>query len=362
MKNKKPTLAQKMYQSIICICSYVIRPRYQFLVSVIFTLFLFGVFHAAYKNKVIFEKHPVIYPITDKDTHYAHAAKVEMGFHINDFSVFNMQENEFIFDAKVWFLFDKDQISLDVVEKFDFTRGTISQQRLEETKMIEGKFFAQYDIQVEFKADLNQKYFPFDDHRIYIELINTVATPEEVLFYTDLSSFVISRNLLIIGWHPTDHALEVGINKSVLDRFDAEKSSTHPSVLFSVDFTRDGIQNILLVFLPLFLMVFIGLFSLGLDPKISYSSMFNLALTAVTGLMGYRFVLQSLMPRVSYFLLSDCFFLLLLGVSFFVFCASLMIAKVGKVTDTVIIYRGVVFIASYIVLIALSCYFLFYWA
>ena len=302
-----------------------------------------------------------MYSIDEHDKSYARAARVEVGFHIDDFSVFNIRENDFTFNAKVWFLFDKSMVSLEDVEKFAFTRGNITHQTLEETKVINGKFFAQYGVKVAFKADLNQKYFPFDDHRIYIELINTHATPEEIIFSTDTSSFLIPKELVLIGWHPVGRQVETGFNKSILDRFDSQKNSTHPSALFSIDFSRAGVQNIFLIFLPLFLMIFISFFALSLNPEVSRSSMFNLALTAVTGLMGYRFVLQGLMPRVSYFLLSDCFFLLLLGVAFFVFCASLMIVKTGKLTNSILVLRGSVFIMSYLILIFFSIYFLFYW-
>ena len=192
-------------------------------------------------------------------------------------------------------------------------------------------------------------------------MTNKYVTPEELIFSSSLSSFLISANVLIIGWKPVDRSVESGFTVSVLDKFDQNKDVSHPKMLFAIDFKRIGIQDIFLIFLPLCLMVFIGLFSFSLDPPKMTARIFTLTLTSITGLMGYRFVLQSLTPQVGYLLLSDCIFLLFLGVIFLIFCTCLIIVKYDKMSPNLIVFRGLIFIFSYMLLLGFTFYFMFFW-
>jgi len=342
----------------------IVKPKCQVVIIAAFVLFLSMVFAYSFSNLNIFENRPLINPIIPQEVKglETSTAQVKVGLHINDFPDFNMRDNVFVFDANIWFLFDPSEVSLETIERFSFSRGNILQKSLPpETKLIDGNYFVQYSLQVKFNADLNHKFFPFDDHRLYIEMTNKYVTPKELAFSSSLSSFLISNNMFLIGWKPVDMFIESGFTTEKLDKFDQSKNVSHPKVLFAIDFRRVGIQGIFLIFLPLCLMVFIGLFSFSLDPPKMEARISTLALTSITGLMGYRFVLQSLTPQVGYLLLSDCLFLLFLAVLFIIFCTGLIIIRKAEMTPGLIVFRGLVFIFSYMLLVTFTCYFLFFW-
>ena len=341
----------------------VVLPKYQIIAMVLVSTILMGLFFYVFNSFSVFEKQPELHAISPKKLRNlaSSATQVQVGLYINDFPEFDVRSNSFVFDGIVWFLFDQSAISLETVEKFSFSRGTILQKSPPDTKFIGGNYFAQYNIRVEFKADLNQKYFPFDDHRLYIEMDNKYVTPEELIFASSLSSFLISDDILIISWRPVDREVETGFDVSVLDKFDPDKNVYHPKILFSIDFKRTGIQDIFLIFLPLCLMVFICLFSLGFDPPEESVRVLTLSLSSITGLITYRFVLQSLTPQVGYFILSDCFFLLFLALCFICFCTGLILIHRGKVTPFLAVLRGLVYLFSNVAIVGFSFYFLFYW-
>jgi len=341
----------------------IVLPRYQVIFVVFLTAILTGLFITSFRQFVAFEVKPEMYPLSPQEleVNAKHSTLVQAGLHINNFSEFDIRTNSFTFGGILWFVFDKSTISIEQIEHFSFSRGTILEKSEPEIKFIDDNCFAQYNIRVQFKADINQKYFPFDDHRLYIELVNKFVSPQELVFDASLTSFLLSDNILIIGWRPIDRAVQTGFGLSVLDTADPAKNVYHPKVLFSIDFRRNGIQDILLIFLPLCLLIFICFFSLGFDPPESSVRILNLSLASITGLITYRFVLQNMTPQVGYFILSDCFFLLFLAFTFIAFCTGLIVIRVDKITPFLIVLRGVVYVCSNIAIVGFTIYFLFYW-
>lgn len=341
----------------------IVKPKYQIIAMGFFSAVLVSLFMYTFNGFIAFEKRPDIKPILPQELKgiSGSSTQVSVGLYINDFPEFNVRENTFVLEGKVWFLFDQAVISLETIGQFSFARGEILSKSDPEIKLIDGNYFAQYNVRVKFKADLNQKYFPLDDHRLYFELENNHVTPKELTFSSSLNSFLLSPDVLVIGWKPIDRFVETGYTETILDRFDPNKNVEHPKVIFAIDFSRVGIQDIFLIFLPLCLMVFISFFSLSLDPPQMSARLFTLALSAITGLMAYRFVLQSIVPQVGYFILSDCFFILFLAVVFLIFCSVLIVVQRNEVTPRIVVFRAAVFLLSYLLLLGFTFYFLFFW-
>ena len=174
--------------------------------------------------------------------------------------------NKFTIDAIIWFEFDPALVSLETVEKFSFDKGDIIKKTTSDTKVIEGKFFAQFNITVRFTTNLLFEMFPLDDHRLYLILTNKFVTPSEVVYQAFISGFTLSEDMFVAGWQSVDHNVFTGYSEARLDESDAKKVVLNPKVVFSIDFKRFGTQRIFLIFLPIFLMFFIGILSFAFDP------------------------------------------------------------------------------------------------
>jgi hypothetical protein len=219
---------------------------------------------------------------------------VVVGLYITDFPEFNVIKNSFIFDGVIWFEFDPALVSIEAISKFSFEKGEMLERSAPDSKSMDGKLFLQYHIRVRFSTNLNFAFFPFDDHRIYIALINRFVSPVEMIYDADLSNFSVAKTVFTAGWLPVDYAVTAGYAHANLNEFDQRKKINYPKVVFSIDFQREGIQGILLIILPLILICFIGLYAFALDPKHNASLMLSLASGSIASMIAYRFVIQQI--------------------------------------------------------------------
>ena len=260
------------------------------------------------------EPSPQIFSVTPKKLRGwgGSAIKVLSGLHITNFPEFEVPKNRFTFGGIIWFEFDPALISLETVEKFSFEKGEILKKVISDTKVIEGRFFVQYDITVKFASNLSYEFFPLDDHRVFLALTNKFVSPSELIYQSYISGFTISKNIFIAGWKIVGRNVVTGYSEAYLDEQDKRKVVFNPKIVYSIDFERSGVQQVFLIFLPLFLMLFVGIFSFTFDATKTPQAVMPLSLTSVAAILSYRFVIQRMSPEVGYFLLSDHIFTLFL--------------------------------------------------
>ena len=61
---------------------------------------------------------------------------------------------------------------------------------------------------------------------------------------------------------------------------------------------------------------------------------FSLAITAITALLGYRFVIERMMPQVGYFTTTDTIYTFLLVFAFFCFLYQLIITRFYSIIES----------------------------
>ncbi len=343
--------------------SYLVRPQWQVLALILTGAIIIVMLHHAMSLFRPFEKRTQLLPVTPKIIQEwgGEPTVVSTGLFITNWHEFNVQDNIFVFDGVVWFQFDPALIALDTIDKFTFEKGEILKKSKPETKLIEGKLFAEYEIRLRFTTNLIHRLFPLDDHRIYIGMINTSVEPSEVIFKVNKGSFGESENVFIPDWKMIDHGVESGYEEQIIDKYDGRKNIRVPKVIYALDFSRSGVSLIMLILLPIFLIFFFGLFSFAFDPTMAITSIIGISTTALTSLVAYRFVIQSMSPKVGYFLLSDIIFMLFLALTFFVFIVGVSVVKTGALQQVIVNVRGILFIVFHIVAIVAWYYLLFYW-
>lgn len=288
--------------------------------------------------------------------------EVSVGLHIINFPIFDIVKNNFVFDGIVWFEFDPALIALETIAKFSFEKGDILKISEPDTKLINGKFFARYNIRVQFTSNLDYKLFPFDDHRLNIVLVNKFVSPSEVMFESYDAGFTMQEGIFIPGWYVVSEGVRTGYAQAQLEVYDPSKMVLNPKVVFEIDFERSGAQQILLIFLPLFLIFFTGLFSFGFDPEKSTNLVWTLASASVASMISYRFVIQNMSPTIGYFTFSDIVFTLFLAFSFAGFLFNIILVYWGKFTGSMATLRGCIFLLFHITFLASWYYLLTYWA
>lgn len=337
----------------------IVSPMYQVGGLVIVTMFVLLLSVIPFYRFVTLEPVPPVFSVTPKQIKEwgGSATEVTVGMSIINFPKFDPVNNDFVVDAIVWFEFDSALVSLETIEKFSFDKGEIINKSISNTKILDDKFFAQYNITVKFTSTLAFQFFPWDDHRIYLTLTNKFVSPSEIIYRSYISGFIISEGAFVAGWKMVGKNVVAGYSESYLDENDAKKVVLNPCVLFSLDFSRSGAQHIFLIFLPLFLMFFLGFFSFAFRDA---ALIFSLSLGSVTAILSYNFVIQGMSPHTGYFLFSDLTFILFLGLATIGFLLNVLVLH-GKSRPFWIVVRGIVYILCLAMLVFVWYYLLYKW-
>ncbi|MFC1854542.1 hypothetical protein ACFLY6_01575 [Candidatus Dependentiae bacterium] len=256
----------------------------------------------------------------------AFTVKVTTGMFIKNFSVFDVVRNRFVADCILWFEYNSDEIMLDTINLFSFDNGRILKKSQADIKIQGRRTIAKYDVRVEFKSLLEYHKFPLEDHRISLILTNNFVTPYEMFFHVDNAFFNTAEGIFIPNWKIRDMNTDSGYASPQLDSRDNAKKVSYPLASFTLNVEKDGIRKVLVIFLPLFLAIFLAIFSF-LTGKANSRGRITLASSAMTALLGYRFVIENMLPAVGYFTTTDSIYILLLALAFSIFVYQILLAR-----------------------------------
>lgn len=236
----------------------LVHPFFQVLVLIFSTIVICYMLNVALSKHRPLEKKTQLLPITPKKLSEwgGDPTDVRTGLFITNWHKFDMRENIFVFDGVLWFQFDPSLISLDTIEKFSFEKGELLKKSAPDTKIIDGQIFAEYEIRLRFTTNLSHQMFPMDDHRIHIAMLNTFVSPSELVFRVDKLSFGLSESVKIPDWTQVDHFVESGYEEQHIDVYDKRKTIRNPKVIYALDYRRSGVNLIMLILLPIFLIFF----------------------------------------------------------------------------------------------------------
>lgn len=278
---------------------------------------------------------------------------VTVGLFIDRFQTFDITNNTFIFSGYVWFKYLAGTIAIGNLEKFYFLQGDVLEQSPPETQLVDQYMLTTFHVKVRFSSILNYRDFPFDGHKIRISLSHNNLSPEEVIFQSSERDMTINTDETQSGWHKIDKTIDTGYLESAIDAYDKRNTQYHPAVTFSIDYERYGIRFILSIFLPLLLIFYVTLFGFSLDE----GSALRNSVGGVTGILGYRFVIDNLSPKVGYFMISDSIFFLLLTLTCFTLILFI-ITVFSKATITVRM-KKIIVISLHLITNVLTAYFFF---
>jgi branched-chain amino acid transport system substrate-binding protein len=335
-------------------------PFFQVVSSILTILIACILFYFKHKKFVSADPPPdLIYLNTLRQSHLVSGVtEVKAGLFIKNFPLFDLTKNNFIMDAVVWFEFDPSLISLPTIAQFSFDRGKIVEKSVPQIKAEGSLLLAKYNIQVQFSTNLDYHLFPFNDHRLYIILINESITPAELVFDVSESAFSWSDKLHTNDWNIVGKAVHSGYAEALLDRADPSKKMSHPKLIFSLDLAQAGLRKALLIFLPIFLILFLGSFALSLHPDQVGNGILGLGGASLTALLAYRFVIEKIMPNVGYSTLTDYFFNTALACNGITFVLILLWVNLYKLA--IFHYMGGLWFLSLPIILLTTTYYLLY--
>lgn len=262
------------------------------------------------------------------------AATMKTGLFIKNFPTFHINKNNFTVDATMWFEFYGSQLSLDVIEKFTFLNARIISKSAPDIKINKDKLLVTYQIVFDVKGNLNYKNFPLASHMLSIVMVNYSIMTNEMVFddFDQANSFVLSPEISGAEWGVHSTNTLPGMIVASLDDHVKDKNVEYPAIGFTTTFIRKSFKDLLVLFMPIFAAALFAWLSLLMNVS-NEIGRFSLAITAITAILGYRFVIEQVSPQVGYFTLLDSFYLVFLALCFFVFVFHLVITAMWYVID-----------------------------
>jgi hypothetical protein len=235
-----------------------IEPKFQLIGMFITSSFLAFFFYGPFIHFNSTNEMPFLHPIvpTKETLGQKSAVEVLVGLHIKNFPTFDVIANDFIADITLWFKFDPALIPLETIEKFSIERGIITEKSEPEINVIGQKLLVRYNMRVQFTSNLDQRAFPFNDHRIYISLTNDNVSPKELIFKSSYTAITTAQKIHAQGWEIIDHGSYAGFTSAKLDTTDEKTTVEHPEVIFFIDFKKAGLRKALAIILPMILIFF----------------------------------------------------------------------------------------------------------
>ncbi len=229
---------------------------------------------------------------------------VKTGIIIQGFPKFDVNHNQFLLNCLVWFRFNRSLISIESIEKFSFLNAISMQKNLLNVSVENDDFILEYQVQLEFYSQLDHKFFPINDHSIYMVLENNQLTSEEVIFDCDNGSVSIGNNLELNDWNVVGTEAQSGYDYIASSLGNYSNPIPYPRVLYTLNIKKVGLRKFAFVILPVILILFISSSALMLG-NFSDNIALLISIGSLTGVLAYRYVLNSMSPNVGYFTLAE---------------------------------------------------------
>jgi hypothetical protein len=270
---------------------------------------------------------------------------IECGFYLKNFIEFNHINNKFVINGTIWF--ESSQEITSVLDKFSVGKSEIIYKSEPVFTDINGKQIVEFDLRLEFPANLTYKYFPLEDHIISFSISNAHLAKKGFALIAKDDNFQISPNLYVDGWKIFQKRVFSGYEKIKIGHDEVFNNR----IVFSVDFLQTSKRLFILIIAPLIICMFLAFMAFSID-FIRFEPLMNLVLSSIAAIIGYRFVIETLSPKVSYFIFSDVFFLLILLFTCVAFFFNAFYReRIAKIVDLVVISIYMLFLFSWFLML-----------
>jgi hypothetical protein len=303
MENTQPEPVGKIHK----IVTFLTNPVTAIIFAAISTVLFAVVALAPVNHYDARERPPELTPfVPSESSQFAQETTlVKTDFYVDDFSTFDVNSNNFVIVAYVWFQFDPNILPPKLVGNFSFEGGTISQKTLIDNTLIDNLIRVKYRVVVNFSSNLDHHRFPLADHRIFLTLTNTSFTSKEVIFQSFLSNFSISSDIDPQGWTLKSRSVNFGTVAAHGEATSAQSETSYPRVVFGFDFKKPGLREAMTIIIPMFLIYLLGLVALIIRGAKDSQTALMLAVGSISGILAYRYVIEAVSPKSGYMLISD---------------------------------------------------------
>lgn len=279
--------------------------NFKILFSTLFIVyFLIGIIFAIALHKTEIVDPPILVtPLAPNAIQNAHNV-VEVSLHINNFTAFEVKENEFISNITLYFSYNKNFEHKEYIDTFTIENATIIDKSTAQHEIqANERVITKYNLNVKSNNIFNFRYFPFDRHNVNFIITNKKAGPDKIIYTTKNVDFEINEPIFTKNWTIYNQSVDYGINQQSIKSYSSR-------AVFSLAIKRSSYKEPLIIFLPLFLIFFIGLLSLTFNVIKQFSTILTLSIGSTSALIFYSRELRLTLPTTGSFTSVEMVYLL----------------------------------------------------
>ncbi len=292
-----------------------VSPFFQVVTFCAASLLLIAIF---YRPFVKFNSYDTVPSLLSYDDLNRSNEPIYTGLTIHYFTESDIINNSISIAATVWFAYNPGKVTREQIDNFSFDEATVEKSQINYTT--QGKFeIASYDVQVHCRMDFDFREYPLDDHRLFFSLKNNALSLDKYHFRLNDKPFILGARASMNNCTAENIHAVAGFVKYDVLLPDGMHEVSSSRVVFSVDCNPIDMRHFLNIFLPLYLIFVLTLFAFSFGHNEHVTDVPGIAAIVVPALFAYRFIIESLSPNVSYFMISDHLFFLYLILSFLSF-------------------------------------------
>lgn len=215
-------------------------------------------------------------------------AEVKAGVYLVNVHKFELSTGSYDIDFYLWFIWSGNRTI-----NYEFMNGRASSIDLIEKR--EG--FLDVRVRGTFLKNLNFRSYPFDRHRLTIEIEDKSLPIDDLIFIPDEEESGIDPEINIAGWSIEDWKVEV-------DKHDYPGNLTYSRLVFSFTIGRSTLSSFLKSVVPISIITCIAMLAFFISPS-NYGQRISLGVTTLMAAVANHLALTSQIPPIGYLTLAD---------------------------------------------------------
>jgi len=219
-------------------------------------------------------------------------ANVEVGVLLVNVEKVDLAASSYRLDFYLWFRFDPSEISLEEVKEFEFVNGFPTKYEVE----VDAEHgYLEYRVRGDFIKTLDFSRYPYETHKLTVELEHKNLNASNLIFTADPTSNV-DEEVNVAGWEIGDFEATVtehSYGGEVYSRF-----------VFSILLKRPTLSAFVKSVLPVAVITTISLLAFFISPQ-NFGQRISLGVTTLMSAATFHLSLISGIPPVGYLTLAD---------------------------------------------------------
>ncbi|MEM3536469.1 MAG: hypothetical protein QXF44_01700 [Candidatus Bathyarchaeia archaeon] len=247
------------------------------------------------------------------------AATVRVGVWLVNIEKVDLSANSYKLDFYLWF--KSSDLGLDEIGEFEFVNGFPTKYTITAD---EEQGYLEYRVRGDFIRTFDFTRYPFETHRLTVELEHKSLNASYLVFEVDPNSN-IDEAINVAGWNVGNFEI------SVTEHSYGEE--TYSRFVFSVTLSRPSLSSFIKSVLPISVITTISLLSFFISPQ-NFAQRIGLGVTTLLSATAFHLSLISGIPPTGYLTLADRIMLSIYCIFLYNLSASVYIMKLVDAKKT----------------------------